>query len=216
MLALPFLLAAAVSVTAPATCPAEADVPALLGVSADSACNCFLGQQGRRVVACIEFDKSEPRVKVLVTLPSGASARSDFPLDGPEAADIAAPKVEDWVVKVGEQTLGERETIRVNTAARSGEDLFIGQEVVTFLALDGTKLARLWTGLGGKLDRRFDSCFLTTDATFKLLPDGRLQRLLATGRTFKANGISGDLARSLRKACITGRPATKVFQFPRP
>ncbi len=52
-----------------------------------------------------------------------------------------------------------------------------------------------------------DSCILPKDATFKLLPDGRLQRSLTTSRTFKANGISGDLARSLRKECI-------VFQFP--
>ena len=95
-----------------------------------------------------------------------------------------------------------------------GDDLFIGQEVVTFLALDGTNLARLWTGLGDKLDRRFDSCLLLTDATFKLLPDGRLQRALTTSRTFKANGISGELARSLREECIAAGPATKVSQFP--
>ena len=61
---------------------------------------------GRRVVACIVVDKSAPRVKVPVTLPSGVSARSEFPLDGPEARDIAALKVEDWVVKIGEQALG--------------------------------------------------------------------------------------------------------------
>ena len=85
---------------------------------------------------------------------------------------------------------------------------------MTFLELDGEKLARLWTGLGDKFDRRFDSCFVTTDATFKLLPNGRLQRSLKSRRTFKANGISGDLARSLRKECIAARPATKVFQFP--
>ncbi len=102
----------------------------------------------------------------------------------------------------------------MNAAARSGDDLFIGQEVVTFLPLDGTNRAQLWTGLGGKLDRRFDSCFLLTDATFKLLPGGRLQRSLKTSRTFKANGISGELARSLRKECIAARPATNVFQFP--
>jgi hypothetical protein len=42
----------------------------------------------------------------------------------------------------------------------------------------------------------------------------RLQRSLKTSRTFKANGISGDLARSLRKEYIAARPATKVFQFP--
>jgi hypothetical protein len=140
MLALPFLLAAAVSASAPPTCPAEADVPALLGVSADTACDCLLGRQRRRVVACLEVDKPGPRVTVLVTLPSGASARSEFPLDGPEAGDIAALKVEDWVVKIGEQALGNRETIRVNAAARAGDDLFIGQEVVTFLVLDGTTL----------------------------------------------------------------------------
>ena len=33
-------------------------------------------------------------MKVLVTLPSGASARSEFPLDGPEAKDIAVIEVE--------------------------------------------------------------------------------------------------------------------------
>ena len=215
MLALTFLLAAAaVAATAPPTCPAEADVPALLGSPANTACDCLLGQQGRRVVACIELDKPGPRVKVLVTLPLGASARGEFPLDGPEAGDIAALRVEDWVVKIGEQALGDRETIRVIAAARAGDDLFIGQEVVSFLALDGTKLVRLWTGLGGKFDRRFDSCFVTTDATFKLLPDGRLQRSLRTSRTFKANGISWDLARSLRKECIAARPVTKVFHLP--
>lgn len=74
------------------------------------------------VVASIEFDQPGPLVKVLVTLPSGASARSEFPLDGPEAKDIAALEYENWVVKV-----------------------------------DRTNLARLWTGLGGKLDLRFDS-----------------------------------------------------------
>jgi len=74
------------------------------------------------------------------------------------------------VVKVGEQALGDRETIRVNASARASDDWFIGQEVVA----DGTNLARLWTGLGGKLDRRCDSSFLLTHATFKLLPDGLL------------------------------------------
>ena len=34
------------------------------------------------------------------------------------------------------------------------------------------------------------------------LPDGRARRSLKTSRTFKANGISGDLARSLRKECF--------------
>jgi hypothetical protein len=215
MFALTSLLAAFVSTAMPPTCPTEADVPVLLGVPAETPCDCLLGRQGRRVVACIDLYKSGPRVKVLVTLPSGASG-SEFPLDGPEAGDIAALKVEDWAIKIGEQMLGDRETIRVSASAGAGEDLFIGQEVVTFLALDGTNLARLWTGLGGKLDRRFDSCLLLTDATFKLLPDGRLQRSLTTSRTFKANGISGDLARSLRKECIAARPATKVFQFPMP
>jgi hypothetical protein len=47
-----------------------------------------------------------------------------------------------------------------------------------------------------------------------LLPDGRLQRSLKTSRTFKANGISADLERTLRKECIAERPATKVLQFP--
>jgi hypothetical protein len=55
--------------------------------------------------------------------------------------------------------------------------LFIGQEVVTFLVLDGTSLARLWTGLNGKLDRRCDSSFLLTDAV-DMLPDGRGANLL--------------------------------------
>jgi hypothetical protein len=171
MLALTSLLAVAVSAGMPPTCPAEADVPALLSEPAETPCDCLLDRQRRRIVGCIELAKPGPRVKVLVTLPSGASARSEFPLDGPEAGDIAALKVEDWVVKVGEQALGDRETIRVNAAAHAGDDLFIGQEVLTFLALDGTNLARLWTGLGGKLDRRFDSCSLLTEATFKLLPE---------------------------------------------
>ena len=118
MLALTSILAAAVSAAAPPTCPAEADVGTLLGVPADTACDCLLDRQGRRVVACIEFDKSVPRVKVLITLASGASARSEFPLDGPEAGDIAALKVEDWVVKIGEQALGDRETIRVSVRTR--------------------------------------------------------------------------------------------------
>ena len=42
------------------------------------------------MVECIKLDKPRPRVKVLVTLPSGASARSVFPMDGPESGDIAA------------------------------------------------------------------------------------------------------------------------------
>jgi len=67
--------------------------------------------------------------------------------------------------------------IRVNVSARAGDDLFIGQEVVTFLVLDGTSLARLWTGLNGKLDRRRDSSFLLTDAV-DMLPDGRGANLL--------------------------------------
>ena len=172
MLVLTSLLAAAISSATPPTCPAAADLPALLGVPADAPCDCLLGRQGRRVVACIELDKTETRVKVLVVHPSGASARAEFPLDGPEAADIAALKVEDWVVKVSEQALGDRETIRVNVSAGAGDDLFIGQEVVTFLAFEGNKLARLWTGLGGKVDRRFDSCFLFTEARSFCSPTG--------------------------------------------
>jgi hypothetical protein len=71
------------------------------------------------VVACIEFDKPGRRVKVLVTPLSEASARSEFPLGGPEARDIAALKYGDWLVKVCKQTLGGRETIRVNSSAQA-------------------------------------------------------------------------------------------------
>jgi hypothetical protein len=137
MLVLTSLLAAAVSAATTPACPTEAGIPALLSEPAETPCDCLMGRQGRRVVACIELDKPEPRVKVLVTQPSGASARAEFPWDGPKARDIAALKVEDWVIKVGEQALGDRETIRVNDSARAGDDLFIGQEVVTFLALEG-------------------------------------------------------------------------------
>jgi hypothetical protein len=51
-------------------------------------------------------------------------------------------------------------------------------------------------------------------AKFNPLPDGPFQFSLATRRTFEAKGICGELARSLRKACIAARPAAKVLRFP--
>lgn len=46
--------------------------------------------------ACLEINQSGPRMKILVTLPSGASAGAEFVLDGPEVREIVAITVEDW------------------------------------------------------------------------------------------------------------------------
>lgn len=80
------------------------------------------------MVACIARDKAAPRMKVLVTLASGANAWPEFPLDGPEAGERAAFEVEDSAVNIGEQVLGALETIRVNASAHAGEDLLAHQE----------------------------------------------------------------------------------------
>ena len=44
---------------------------------------------------------------------------------------------------IGEPTIGDREPIRVNAPARTGDDLFAGQKFVAFLALNNTNITTM-------------------------------------------------------------------------
>lgn len=101
---------------------------------------------------------------MLVILPSRASARSEFAMDGSEAADVAALKVEDWVIKVGEQEghdlLANEQVIacvrgRVHPDRPAVTDLPGARRDVPRAALDGTRTfkANCISGQGCDLPR---------------------------------------------------------------
>jgi hypothetical protein len=200
----------------PGECPGDDAVRAALRVSGEEwtpACRPAPG--GRWLLAAIRRPDQKSRhlrLAAAIAAPNTPVSVLQVRLEGPEALKIRdlAGAAEDWRIAIAPLAASPPE-VRVDVFGSSGEDLFIGQEIATFFWLEGTELRLLWTALGDKVDRRFDSCLLDSQATFKFMPGRRVQRTVNTTSTFQNGGVDPKEAARLRKECVAPPPAVETF-----
>jgi hypothetical protein len=205
------LLAAALKPAA-AGCPPEPEVPAALGKGEGWIGTCHALPGKAMVLTAAQVQGKVIRLAVAVRGPS--PAQGELTLAGPERklVEDVAQGSENWQMAAAPDRLGGEPVIRVALYGETGEDLYKGQQIVSFFRVEGGKLVHLWTGLGGGLDRRFDACMLETTASFTR-KEQALQRNEKTRRTFRdPGGIEPKVAAQLRKECVA--PPTRTAEFP--
>jgi hypothetical protein len=216
MLALIFIVSLAG--TAP-HCPAAVQLRRALGVSGRGwTTKCNVAKDGRLLFAGVRPSPSPDAgatVAAAVTSLDGTTIRTQLPLAWSEApfAREVLQSAEDWQVAIS-PVASDRSLLRLGVYVSHGDDLFVGQEIVTFLRSDGGALAPLWMGLGDRVDRRFDLCLLESTAAFAFLSGGRLERRTATRRAFVSEDKDDDTER-LRRECVAPPSRTDVFEVAR-
>jgi hypothetical protein len=203
-------------------CPAPDEIRKALAVRGDrwlTTCEALKGE-GRLLLAALRKPQAgSPELRVAVAIAGGDDSAGPLKLtlQGPEAAQLraVAERAEDWGVKIARAPAAPKTHLELDLYGTSGDDYFLGEEIVTFVQVEGKRLRAVWSGLGQKQDRRFDSCLLLSVPTFKFL--GReLERRVKTTRTFRDAGIDRAEAASLRKNCVAPPEATDRFPLAPP
>lgn len=153
---------------------------------------CHTGSDGRWFLAGLRpsTESSEPELAVAVASPREPPRRALFVLRGTEAAALKSAflDAETWQIFVSVYPVKSTSLLRVDVLGSSGEDLSVDQEIVTFIRMDKEALIPLWTGLGARIERRFDYCLLESQTKFTVLPGGLLERWMTTKRTISQWG----------------------------
>ena len=198
-------------------CPLRAailDALAVKGRSWETACG--RAESGKTLIAAVERGtwSEGRRYAVAAILDHGAvRGRSDLIFETPESKEVlrAISQAEDWRVEIRPAKLGGGVDARIGILVNHGEDYFVGEEVVVLLRVASSSIESVWLGLGGHLDRRFDSCVLETVATFAVTADGQVSRSLNTKRTFRNAGVDNSLAADLKRKCVAPPKRTDTF-----
>jgi hypothetical protein len=203
-------------------CPAPEEVLKALALKGDrwvTTCNAAPGE-GRVFLAAVRKPEAgSPELRVAVAMAAGDDSAGPLKLtlQGPEADQLRAlaQRAEDWDVRIARAAAAPQTYLKLDVYGTSGDDFFLGQEIVTFIHVDGKRLRAVWSGLGQKEDRRFDSCRLLSIPAFKFL-DGQLERHMKTTRTFHNAGLARDEAAGLRKKCVAPPERTDRFLLTAP
>jgi len=203
----------------PGKCPGPQAIREALSVTGDewtTACRAA-GTDRWLIAALRKPDESNPELPLAIAVTSRTtSVVLQVKLEGEESEAEQIRKLvrraEEWQIVIA--PLGRKPPeLRLDVFGTFGDDLFIEQGIATFFRLEGPGLRWLWTALADKLDRRFDSCFLGTRATFRFLSGGRVMRTLTTSRKFRNGGVSIDEAARLRKGCVAHPRVVETFRL---
>jgi len=218
---LPVLLGIAIAAQTPAAsgCPPSAEILGALAVKGASwETGCGRSENGMALIAAVERGPwfEGQRCAVVAILDHGAArARNELVLKSRESKEIAlaVSAAEDWRVEIKPTKLGGGVDARIGILVNHGDDYFVGEEVVVLLRVGPSSIESAWMGLGGRMDRRFDSCVLETVASFAITADGQIARSRQTKRTFRNAGVETTPAADLKKKCVAPPKRTDLFPF---